>query len=305
MRSRKAVVVPAAVVAVLVAAVVVLIIWTRGGTPVPKQDAVDDFRRTTTTTADADANDESDKGDDTPSEVTIPEAGVYAYASSGTQEVKFGPLPADPRVLPDEVVARITHVDIPDGSDEGSMSPVLDDATAKCFEFELKVFAEHEESMTTCVSRSAGDDGDDGGAPRATIATHLIRMKMGPVTATGHLECQELLVMSPGASQEGVPCVLRLTGAPVEVKADLVGSVTTGAPEMVDVGGDSVRAVPVTLSYDAVSADAKVTGAWSETVWMSEASWLPLRFDRNIGLLGTATIKETSKLDLDSLIPET
>lgn len=300
MGKRKAVLVPAAVVVVLVVAVIVVIIWTRGGTPVAKQDAVDDFRRTTTS---QDVDDSIDRTDDeSGDEIVIPDVGVYAYVSSGNQEIKFGPLPADPRVLPNEIVARVTHVDIPDGSDTASISPVLDDDSAKCFEFELKVFAEHEESMTTCVTR---DDGNGEGGTQATIAIHLIRMKMGPVTATAYLECEQLLVMARDASQEGVPCVLRLTGAPVEVKAELVGSISTGDPESIDVDGEQVRAVPVRISYDADSANSKVTGAWSETVWMSEDTWLPLRFDRNIGLIGTATIIEDSELQLGSLIPET
>lgn len=297
MAKRKALMVPVVVVAVLVLAFVVVIVWTRGGTPVAKQEAVADFRRTTIS-LDADQDLEpADPGAE--AEIRLPDVGVYAYASKGDQEVKFGPLPADPRILPDEIVARVAHVGVPDGSDPASISPVVEDEAAQCFEFELKVFAEHEESMTTCVGRS-DDDGAEG--TRATIAVHLIRMKMGPVTATAHLECEELLVMARGSSQQGIPCVLRLTGAPVEVRADLVGSVSAGEPETIEVGGDRVGAVPVRLSYD---ADSKVTGAWSETVWMSEDTWLPLRFDRDIGLIGPATIIENSELHLGSLHPET
>lgn len=255
MRSRRALVVPAVVVAVLVAAIVVIIIWTRGGTPVPKQDAVEDFRRTTTTLDSDQTDDPTQDGSD--SELMLPDEGIYAYASSGDQEIKFGPLPADPRVLPDEIVARVAHVATAADPDEGSIAPAFEDDTAQCFEFELRVFAEHEESMTTCIGWSNAGQA----TTRATIATHLIRMKMGPVTATAHLECEELLVMSPEASQDGVPCVLRLTGAPVEVRAELVGSISTGDPESIDVGDESVRAVPVKISYD---ADSKVTGAWSE-----------------------------------------
>lgn len=294
MRTRKAVAIPAAVIAVLVILVIVVIVWTRGGTPVPKKDAVDDFRRTSTTqNADA-ADDESEEPKGVP---LVPDVGVYSYDASGNQEVKFGPLPADPRVLPDEIVASVKHVDGPT-DDQGSAIEI--DADSSCFSFELRVFTEHAEEMTTCVAWDA--DSDDDTATRATIATHLILMKIGPVTATAHLECEEPLIMAKGWTQTDVPCVLRLTGAPVEVVADLVGSVTVGEAEDVDIAGTTVRALPVKIAYD---ANSKVTGSWGETVWMSEENWLPLKFDRDINLQGTATIIEKSSLVLSSLLPDT
>lgn len=290
MRNRKALAIPAAVLLVIVLLVVVVIIWTRGGTPVAKEKAVDDFRRTTTTTGDADEDDVDTREALPP----IPRPGIYAYASSGNQEIKFGPLPADPRILPDEIVAGVTHSSAPE--DLGERIPDVE--LSNCFDFELKVFAEHEEVMTSCVAWAS----DEGEVSHATIAQHLIRMRMGPVVATAHLECEELLVMSPLTPQSGIPCVLRLTGAPVEVNADLIGSVSVGEVEEIEIEGETIAARPVRIAYD---ADSKVTGTWGETLWVSEEGWLPLRFDRDINLVGPATIIERSELLLKSLEPAT
>lgn len=282
---------------VLSAVTVAALVWPRGGTPVERQKVVDDFRRTsagTETGDDGDASRSSDRGStgrgDPPP--AIPARGVYTYLSSGHQEMKFGPLPTETRVVPAQIVASITEPATGElDNSVGGRSLVA----ANCFDYELNLFAEHIEKTTFCASLSKEERGAE-----LFIVAHAKRMKVGPATATAALECESPLVMAEGATTKGVPCSLTLNGGPMEVRAELSGSLSVGSSERLEIGGRPVSARPVSIEY---LASGKVTGTWSEKVWVSDTDWLPVKVVREISLSGSASIKENSELTLKSLDP--
>lgn len=283
----------------LVAAVVVVaaaIAWPRGGTPIDRRQAVAEFRKTASDGSGKATATSSTEPGDLGAPLHVPDVGVYTYTASGKQETKFGPLPTETRILPPEVVASVTQVSDPEAGGTGATS-----GEAACFSYELNLFAEHIEVTTSCLEPFAGA-GADAGSTQMTIASHIKKMKVGPLTATATLACDTPLVLVPGKSATGLPCALILKGGPIEVNADLVGSTSVGEVETVQVGGQDVRVRKVTIEY---AADGKVSGVWSETMWMTESDWLPVRTVRHVNLVGPATIIEDSELVLGSIEPTT
>ena len=88
----------------------------------------------------------------------------------------------------------------------------------------------------------------------------------------------------------------------MEVKTEMAGSVTVGAPEEIALADGSVSARPVTVEY---VSSGKVAGTWTEKIWFATSDWLPVRMERTIGLSGPANISENSQLVLKSLQPTT
>lgn len=268
----------ALVVVIVLAVAVAVVVWPRGGTPVAKHEVVTKYRESSTTTA-KDSTTEKD------AVLAVPEPGVYTYSTTGQETVKLGPFPAETREFPAEVAASLAASETPD---------TLTDA--KCFSFELNLIAEHVERSQFCAQKS------EGSTRSLQIASHVKNMKMGPASPEATLTCDPKLTIAAGADLKDIACVLSLGGGPMEVKADLLGSVTVGEIEEIVVGGTPVETRPVSIDY---VASGKVSGTWSEKIWFSESDWLPVRIVRQIDLSGPASISESSELNLKTLEPST
>ncbi|MEZ5310086.1 MAG: hypothetical protein R2735_05745 [Microthrixaceae bacterium] len=289
-------------VVVILAVVIAVVVWPRGGTAVKKHDAVKDFRQGSSK---SDESKSDEKSGEVQQPVSIPAKGVYTFAAVGQEEVKLGPVPADTRIFPTEIVASVKE---PAAAADGSTtttakadkaSGVDTGSVEKCFDYELSLLAEHIEKTTYCASVSGKGD---KAVNQLRIAAHTMQMKMGPANPVATLTCDPELVISEGANLSDIKCSLVLGGGPMEVNADMTGSLTVGAPEAIDVGGTAVQARPVAINY---VASGKVSGPWSETIWMAVDDWLPVKIVREINLRGPANIRETSELNLKSLEPTT
>ncbi len=245
-----------------------LVFWPRGTTEISVDQAVDDFRERTSTTTGA-------AGDDGPTAAapegaTRPAAGVYRYEATGSEEVKLGPLPAENRPFPETVTA--VAVDAADG----------------CFDWTVNLFAEHTEDTRWC--RDA-----DG----LRLTSHVKHQKIGALSPTATLSCQDDRVPLVAGSEADLACELVLDGGPASMRATLTGSASAAAAEEIVVGEKGISATPVTVTF-AVSGD--LTGSWVETTWWSPQG-LPVQVERKLDLAGVATFKESSRLTLVDLVP--
>lgn len=275
---------------VAVAAVAVaMVAWPRGGTAVEKDKAVTDYRQNSSTGDKPKIESTDEAKVKAPS---IPATGVYAYSAVGQEEVKLGPFPADTRVFPTEIVASVT--------DDPAAASTTGAKGERCFDYELNLIAEHVEKTTYCAQ--AVKDSKDSNGFQLTIAAHTKNMKMGPASPVATLACDPVIVIAQGVNKSDIPCTLKLGGGPMEVNAEMKGTLTVGAPEAIDVGGTSVQASLVSITY---LAAGKVSGPWSEKIWMSVDNWLPVKIVRDVNLQGPASIRETSELTLKSLEPTT
>ncbi|MHB1139642.1 MAG: hypothetical protein ACYC2O_11860, partial [Microthrixaceae bacterium] len=204
----------------------------------------------------------------------LPAVGVYTYAATGEEVVKLGPLPAETRPFPETVTAVVVAPsDAPD-----------------CFDWTLNLFAEHVETTRWC------DVGD-----QLRLDAHTKHQKIGVLSPTASMACDPNLLPSDGAAATSLSCRLELSGGPASIAATLDGPATAAATEDLTVGGETVRATPVTVQLN-VTGD--LSGAWTETTWWSE-DHLPVRVERSLELAGLASFTEQSALELVSLEPQT
>lgn len=261
--SKRILVVISTVVVVVVGAGAFLL-WPRGTSEVKPEQALKKFReRQNTTTTHPDHN-------ATSGERSTPSPGVYSYAATGTEVVKLGPLPEENRPLPETVTA--VAVDDGDG----------------CFDFTINFFAEHTEENRWCV---------DQGALR--WASHKKHQKIGALSPTANITCDPNVIRTPDAKPQPLECALELTGGPVPVRTSLTGGTTVGEATSVEVGGEAVEAVPVTLDFDVVGT---VSGKWVEVIWWGPEN-LPVKVERHFDLSGPVRFKEETTLALRSLTP--
>ncbi|HTO01178.1 MAG TPA: hypothetical protein VL068_10930, partial [Microthrixaceae bacterium] len=270
------------VVLVLAIAAAAIMFRPTGGTAVDKADAVDSFRKSqkSQNSASSDAATSAQSGsqrkDDVSKEVGVPPAGVYTYLATGESEMKLGPLPAENRVLPSEIVVGVT--DAKSTASAGDESGVAE----RCFTLQLNLFVEHVEVTQYC-----------GPGDSLRIDQHDKTLKIGPVTANASLGCEPKILIAVGSPVDKRACKLKLSGGPIGVEANFEGSTEIGEQTQLEVAGKSIDVLPVTVSY---IASGSVTGTWNERFWMATDNWLPVRIERDVALVGPATITEKSEL---------
>lgn len=255
------------VVVIVVGGVAAWTFWPRGTNEVTEEEALDDFReRTVSSTTVATGTDEAPG---------VPAPGVYTFTAEGSEEVKFGPLPAQTRPLPETITVVV--IDRGDG----------------CFEYTVNFFAEHTEDTAWCV----GADGE------LTLDGHTKHQRIGSLSPTANLTCDPAVLIASGArpGESPLACDLALSGTPISIGSTLTGTASLAAPEPLSIGGDEVDARPLTIDYD-VTGD--LSGSWTETIWLDE-NHLPLRIERDLSLSGPATFSEESRLDLVDRTPTT
>lgn len=276
------------VLSIVVVAAVAFIAWPRGATAVDEKQALDRFRATTST---SDGSVERSGGGPASGadEPPTPPVGVYTYSSVGQEEVKLGPFPTETRTFPATLTASVVDRR-PNNRNE------------RCFDFELTLIAEHVETTGFCARWADGAGPDNVGTDRSSLTTvaHSKRLRMGPATPTATLVCGPPLQVSADTPMNDVACSLTLSGGPREVTAEMRGSVSIPEPATLEVAGNAVAVQMVKTDY---IASGKVAGTWSETMWLSNDDWLPVRIVRQVNLSGPASIKETSELNLTSLEP--
>lgn len=246
----------------VVVAVGAFLVWPRGTSEVKPEAALKDFReRATSTTAHHDDEDSATK---------LPAPGVYTYSATGTETVKLGPLPEEQRPLPESVTA------------------VAVAAGADCFDFTVNYFAEHTEDSRWC---------DTDGA--LSWESHQKHQKVGALSATATITCDPKVIRTPTGTPQALECSLELSGGPMAVSTQLRGGTTVGEAAELEVGGESIEAVPVTLDFD---VEGTVSGKWVETIWWSDEN-LPVKMERNFDLSGAVRFNEQTTLSLSSLSP--
>lgn len=245
------------VVALAAVAIGAFVLWPRGTTEISHQQAVDDFRERSGSTSPVS------------SDASTPAAGVYTYAADGREEVKLGPLPSENRPFPETVTA------------------VVVDSGAACFDWTLNIFAEHTEQTRYCTD------------PTLRLDAHTKHQRIGALSPTATMTCDPNTLVAPDGVAAALQCSLNLSGGPASVSATLSGTATAGPAESLTIGGVEVATTPITVRYD-VSGD--LDGTWTETTWWS-ANHLPVRVERDLDLSGPATFSETSHLELRSLEP--
>ncbi len=265
MVSRRRVLIAVAVVVAAVVGLGVYLLAPRGTSEISTDEAVDDFRS------------QGDGGptggsDDSPEQDAVPAAGVYTFVASGEEVVKLGPLPAQTRPFP----AEVTGVVLP--GEQG------------CFEWTLNLFAEHVETTSYCVH---GEE--------LTLEHHTKQQQIGALSPTASMDCDPNTIPLTAGRSSDLDCHLTLSGGPASIAADLSGSASAGTAESVEVGGDEVTAVPVTIDF-VVTGD--LSGSWVETTWWGPDN-LPVRVERSLDLQGPASFTENSRLDLLDLQPAT
>ncbi len=202
---------------------------------------------------------------------SLPTAGVYTYVAEGEETIRLGVLPSQLRPLADEVTAVVVR--------EG-----------ECFELTLNLFAEHVEDTRFCR------DGDS-----LRIASHRKHQRLGAISAEAEVTCGPDPVVGD-AGADDVRCSLEMSAGPATLRATLEGTVEVGEAEDVEVGSESLAAIPVEVDRT-VSGD--LSGRMVERFWFDGETWLPVRIEREIRLEGLATFDESSKLVLAGTEPTT
>lgn len=258
----KKVLIAAVVLVIALAGAVAWFVWPRGTTPLSEDEAVDDFRKRTegtATTGDPDG--------------AMPAAGVYRYAATGEERVKFGPLPAETRTIPEIVTATVVHSD------------------ARCFTFSVSFFAEHTEDSRYCLA--------GGGSLR--LDEHLKHQTIGAVSPTATMRCDPATVLPATTASVPIRCRMELAGAPISVDATLTGTAARRPDRPMRIGAATSTVTPVTVRF---TLGGDLTGTWTETIWFTEDR-LPALIDRRLSLRGPATFTESSRLTLLDLTPTT
>jgi hypothetical protein len=262
-------------VVVVAAAVGAFVLWPRGATPVAHDDAVEQFRSQSTTT-DPDADAGSDR--------STPAAGAYRYAAEGDETVKFAVLPAETRTLAESVSGVVVDVATP-----GS-------ASGRCFELTMHLFAEHVEHTVICADDSS-----------VSLGGHTKEQTIGALSPVATLSCAKGVLLDPSEDattpvSHPLECSMTVDGGPAAITVDLAGTSTQSAPTNRQVGGESVEAVPVELTF---TASGGLTGTWVERWWLSTEDWLPVEMERALDLQGPASFVERSSFVLEDLVPTT
>lgn len=275
---KRTILLGAAGVVVLLVAVLAFLFRPGSGTAVDKTEAVNDFRVKDKSVPSGKGAPSTDVPTDT-EQPSVPPRGVYTYVTSGQEEVKLGPLPTTTRPFPAEVMASVVV----------SGDPADDAPAGGCFDFQLSLIAEHVETTRYCR------DGDG-----LKIEGHDKTLSIGPMTATATVICEPGLMILPGVPVDSRDCKLSLAGGPVNVETGFEGTTQIGDVTQVEIQGEKVDALPVTVTY---LASGSVTGTWTERFWMSVEDWLPVRIEREVSLVGPMSISEKSRLDLLALDP--
>lgn len=201
-----------------------------------------------------------------------PAPGVYVYRATGSEDVKLGPLPSQTRTHP----ATVTMV-------------IVDDARPGCFTATLNLSAQHTEDTTYCV---------DGQALR--LDRHTKHQQVGALSPTATMTCDPSVLVDEHGNGATLACTLGLSGGPTSLDAKLAGTTTVGHLGTVAVGDEQIAATRVDVSYT-ISGD--LSGTWRESVWFSDAQWLPLRIERDLAIRGLATFSERTTLELTDATP--
>ncbi len=258
MRKWSLVVVAVVVGTFAVAAVVLL--WPAGTDPISEDEAVASFRQNAG---------EPDRGE--PDAGEVPEAGVYSYATVGSESVKLGPLPAETREYPGLTTATVA------AGDEG------------CFELGLNLIEQHTEDTTWCRT-------DDGGLRLGSLLKH---QSVAQFDTTVTIGCDPGVVWRPGADGLPMECSLSLGGGPMEVTADFAGtSISSSGTQEVE--GETIEVVKLDMHFDLTGS---VSGTWDERLWVTTDTAMPVRIDREFHLEGFAAFDEDFSLQIESTSP--
>jgi hypothetical protein len=256
-------------VAVAILAVVALgawLVWPRGSTPVTLEEA----------RADLEARREADARAAEAAEAAAgsPTTGVYAYAAEGIQNVQFGSLTDEDRVIPDTV------------------NVAIDADEAGCFELTLNLVDQHIERTRLCT--------DADGV--VTMERHRKEMEVGALSPTIDMTCDPAVIVddrTPGTRRD-LACVMDVSVAVVDTTGEATGVAVVGEVEDVVVGEETRSALPVEMTY---TMDGGMAGSWTQHYWLDQATMLPLRIERMMDLSGPASISEMSVLQLTDLEP--
>lgn len=236
--------------------------WPRGATPADEMKVRDDF-------AARDGNPAAPNA-----ALRTPEPGIHRYATSGSEELKLGPLPAETRPYPTSISAPIV------------------DADPGCFTITLHLLEQHSEDTTYCV----GEDGS------IRLDGHTKRQQIGPMNPTADMACDPDVLVDPERDRAPVACELTLDGGPKQLTAELTGTSTWTRRVTVELGdGTPVDTTEVDLSFE-VTGD--LTGTWRERVWLAGDDALPVRITRDLDLDGLAAFTEHRDSTLTTLTPE-
>lgn len=249
-----------ALLLVAVAGVLAYLAWPRTSTPVTEDEALDDFRER--------AGEEGER----PAVEGTPLPGVYPYELTGSEQVRLGVLPTQDRSYP------------------ATTTVVVVDAGEGCFTATVNLLDQHTEDTTYCTTEGGG----------LALAEHTKHQQVGALDPEAELSCDPAVLVADGGGDGELACTLSLSGGPASIEADLVGTTEVGEATTVEVDGEDVAALPVTVAYE-VSGD--LDGTWVERLWFAEHDLLPLRIERELDLAGPATFTERSALVLSSLEP--
>ena len=235
--------------------------WPRGATPADEMKVRDDFAARAGNPAAPNAA------------LRTPEPGIHRYATSGSEELKLGPLPTETRPYPTSISAPIV------------------DADPGCFTITLHLLEQHSEDTTYCV----GEDGS------IRLDGHTKRQQIGPMNPTADMTCDPDVLAKPADGSVPLNCELTLDGGPKQLTATLKGTSRSKRPVTVDLGdGTPVEATEVDLDF-AVTGD--LTGTWRERLWFADDA-LPVRIARDLELEGLASFTEHRHSTLVGLTPE-
>lgn len=137
--------------------------WPRGATPADEMKVRDDF-------AARDGNPAAPNA-----ALRTPEPGIHRYATSGSEELKLGPLPTETRPYPTSISAPIV------------------DADPGCFTITLHLLEQHSEDTTYCV----GEDGS------IRLDGHTKRQQIGPMNPTADMACDPDVLVDPERDRAG------------------------------------------------------------------------------------------------------
>lgn len=270
-----------AVVVILaaVAGVGAVVFWPRGATPVGHEEAVEEFREQSGSTTSGPSTTEAGEAP------LLPEPGAYRYRSSGQETVKLAVLPAETRVLGEEVTATVAAA-TPVAATETTPAGV-------CSEMTLHLFTQHRDVNVVCT-----------GGSEVWLQSHTKHQQIGALSPVATLTCADGVLIDRRTASGTLPlaCSMTVQGGPVEVATELAGTSTWGEPVDIDVEGTPVRAIPVELSFD---AQGSVSGPWTERWWLAESDLLLVKMQRELALSGPASFTENITLELGSTTPST
>jgi len=244
---------------------VAYVAWPRGETPITEAQALEQFRAHRTDTVGSAGK--------TPARRT-PAPGVYAYETTGSADVKLGPLPTQARELPSIVTAVVTP------------------ARSGCFTYTLNFLAEHVEESTYCVE-------PDGSLVLESQRKHE---KIGALSPEAKSTCDPNVLLATEAGKRPLACTLAMSAATIDLQVQLEGTATAEPETTVAVAGQEVRARRITIELD---ARGDLHGHWRERIWFASADHLPVKIERDITLSGPATFSEHSTAHLRDLSPQT